>query len=289
MSPAKKGAKTSTPKKAASLKGKKVPSNEFQFYEMPKYYDMALERDTCPEIEFYKRMFDEFSDVKPVKRVLEPACGTGLFLEWLPKFDFYAAGYDLAEPMVKFAKERLDKLGYTGKKADAYVGDMRTIRFEKKFDAAINLVNSIGYLTKDEDIINHFKVTADSLNDGCIYSIEVGLKCDDFKNEYMPDETWHVNKDGIEVTCTWQPHDYDEPNKIRHIAFHMKVNDHGKIIEVNETHSLRLWTHEDLVDLAGKGGFKLMGVYLQDFSRIPDSQRIVGDPGGLYYILKKKA
>jgi hypothetical protein len=96
-----------------------------------------------------------------------------------------------------------------------------------------------------------------------------------------------VCKDEVEVICTWQPHDYDEPNKIRHIKFRMLVNDHGKKIQVEETHNLRLWTHEDLVDLAGKGGFTLMGVYLQDFSRWPAKKKVVGDPGGLYYVFKK--
>ncbi len=275
-------------KKAAAARGKgKKPANEFQFYEMPKYYDMALDRDVAPEVEFYKRMFAEFSDVKPVKRILEPACGTGLFLEWLPKFGFYAAGYDLAAPMVEFTREKLHHLAYTSDQADVQVGDMRDMVYEQKFDAALNLVNSIGYLTKDEDIVGHFKATAASLNGGALYILEVGLKCEDFKNEWTPDETWTVCKDGVEVTCTWQPHDYDEPNKIRHVKFRMLVDDHGKKIQVEETHDLRLWTHEDLVDLAEKGGFKLMGVYLQDFTRWPEKKHVVGDPGGLYYVFKK--
>ncbi len=275
-------------KKATAAKKKgKQPANEHQFYEMPKYYDMALDREVAPEIEFYKRMFAEFSGVKPVKRILEPACGTGLFLEWLPKFGFYAAGYDLAEPMVEFSREKLHHLAYTSDQAEVQVGDMRTMVYEQKFDAALNLVNSVGYLTKDEDIVSHFKVTAASLNDGALYILEVGLKCEDFKNEWTPDETWTVCKDDVEVICTWQPHDYDEPNKIRHIKFRMLVNDHGKKIEVNETHDLRLWTHEDLVGLAAKGGFTLKGVYLQDFTRWPDKKPVVGDPGGLYYVFKK--
>ncbi|MEX2684379.1 MAG: methyltransferase domain-containing protein [Candidatus Sigynarchaeota archaeon] len=295
--PAKNGApeKTATsargvaPAKKAALSRKKgkQPASELQFYEMPKYYDMALDRDVAPEIAFYKRMFDEFSGVQPVKRILEPACGTGLFLEWLPKFGFYAAGYDLSAPMVDFAREKLHHLAYTSEMADVQVGDMRTMIYERKFDAALNLVNSIGYLTRDEDIVSHFKATAASLNDGALYIIEVGLKCEDFKNEWTPDETWTVARDGVEVTCTWQPHDYDESNKIRHIFFRMLVNDHGKKIQVEETHDLRLWTHEDLVALAGKGGFELMGVYLQDFTRWPEGKRVVGDPGGLYYVFRK--
>ncbi|NMC03717.1 MAG: class I SAM-dependent methyltransferase [Candidatus Lokiarchaeota archaeon] len=276
------------PAKVTTGKKARNPANEHQFYEMPKYYDLALDRDVAPEIEFYKRMFTEFSGVQPVKRILEPACGTGLFLEWLPKFGFHVSGYDLAKPMVDYTMEKLHHLGYTSAQADVQVGDMRDKVYKEKFDAAINLVNSVGYLTRDEDIVSHFKATAASLNDGALYILEVGLKCEDFKNEWTPDETWTTCKDGVEVTCTWQPHDYDESNKIRHIKFRMLVDDHGKKIQVEETHDLRLWTHEDLVSLAKKGGFELMGVYLQDFTRWPETKRVVGDPGGLYYVFKKK-
>jgi hypothetical protein len=31
-----------------------------------------------------------------------------------------------------------------------------------------------------------------------------------------------------------------------------------------------------------------MGVYLEDFNRIPYDQPVIGDLGGLYYVLKKK-
>jgi len=262
-------------------------SCDHDFYNLPKYYDLALERDTVPEIRFLERMVAEFSDVNPIHRVLEPACGTGLYLEWFPKLGYYIAGYDLAPEMVQFARERLARLGYSPETADVFLGDMRTIRFEEKFDAAMSFVNSMGYLTSDEDIISHFKVTADTLNPGCLYIIEVGLRCDDFAKETTDDETWHVSRDGIEIESTWQPQDYDEEHKIRAVFVKMKINDNGKCTEFSEIHNLRLWTHEDLVALAKEGGFDVMGVYLPDFSRIPDGERITGDPGGLYYVLKK--
>jgi len=260
---------------------------DLDFYNLSKYYDLAMDRDTVSEIDFLQRMADEFSDVNPVHRVLETACGTGLYLEWLPRFGFYAAGYDLSPEMVQYTRERLDRLEYGPEVADVFLGDMRTIRFEDKFDAAMSFVNSVGYLTSDEDIISHFKVTADALNPGCLYIIEVGLRCDDFANEATDDETWHVSRDGIEIDSTWRPQDYDEENKIRHVLVHMKINDNGKCKEFSEIHNLRLWTHDDLVALAKEGGFDVMGVYFQDFSRIPDGQRITGDPGGLYYVLKQ--
>src|SRR5271157_382676 len=262
-------------------------SSDFNFYKLAEYYDMAMERNTALEIDFFRRMFDEFSD-RPVTRILEIACGTGLFLEWLPRFGYFAAGYDLSPDMVEFARERLDRNGFRPEKAEVYLGDMKNFRLDEKFDAAFNLVNAVGYINTDEDIINHFKVTADSLNDGCLYIIEVGLQCNDFENEKTPDETWHVKKDGIEIECTWQPHDYNVPNKIRHILVEMKINDHGSCTNFSEMHSLRLWTHEDLVALGIEGGFEVMGVYFENFNSVPDNQCITGDLGGLYYVLKKK-
>jgi SAM-dependent methyltransferase len=282
-----KNAKARAPANRDDDQAAKESGKEHGFYILAKYYDLALDRDTVPEIHFLEQRVAEFSDVNPIHRVLETACGTGLYLEWLPKFGYYAAGYDLSPDMVQFSRERLDRLGYGPDIADVHLGDMRTIRFEEKFDAAMSFVNSVGYLTSDEDIISHFKVTADALNPGCLYIIELGLQCDDFANEKTDDETWYVSKDGIEIESTWRPQDYDEEHKIRHVFVQLKINDNGDRNEFSEIHTLRLWTHDDVVSLAKEGGFDVMGVYLQDFSRIPDGERITGDPGGLYYVLKK--
>ncbi len=45
-------------------------------YDYPKYYDLVFGSDTASELRFLKQCFEKFVPHK-VKRVFEPACGTG--------------------------------------------------------------------------------------------------------------------------------------------------------------------------------------------------------------------
>nr|MDO8110899.1 class I SAM-dependent methyltransferase [Candidatus Sigynarchaeota archaeon] len=281
--------KTTKPGKPAAKKSdasEKKHTEDHAFYKNPLYYDIVFDGDIKDEIEFYKRCFDEYAGVK-VKKVLEPACGNGLYLEMMAKAGFTITGYDLAPEMVKYSQERVRKAG-VGKAVTVVEGDMRSITFKDKFDAAINQINSLAYLTKDADIISHFKVTADSLVDGGIYIVELTLKCDEFEQEHKKDETWTMERDGVVCTATWRPNRYDVKNKLRHIDFKMHVDDHGKTFDVAETHELRLWTYDDIVSLVKAGGLDLVAAIDGIYKKIPDGARITGDTYEFpYFILKK--
>ncbi len=267
----------------------KTGTDDYRFYRVPLYYDMAFERDVSTEIDYYTRMFDEYCDTK-VKRVLEPACGTGLYLEYMSKAGYEILGYDLSPEMVRYSQDRIKRSDLDGNaKARVKVieGDMRTIKFDQKFDAAINQINSLGYLVSDKDIIDHFKVTADALADGAIYIIEVTLKCDNFEHEHKPEETWTSEREGVFLETTWKPTRYDSQKKIRYVDFDLNVTDHGKKMKFHEVHELRLWTHDDIKRLASAGGFKLVKAYFGDFTPIPDETVITGEIEFPYFILKK--
>ncbi|MBN2153666.1 MAG: class I SAM-dependent methyltransferase, partial [Candidatus Lokiarchaeota archaeon] len=226
---------------------------DHEFYKNPLYYDIAFDGDISEEIDFYKRVFDEYARI-PVKAVLEPACGNGLYLVNMARAGFTIAGYDLAPEMVEFARAKARREGLE-KAITVVQGDMRDFRPGQQFDAAINQINSLAYMKADEDVVGHFKATADSLVTGGIYIVELTIKCEDFENEHKPDETWIMERDGIKCTATWRPVRYDLQKKLRYVDFTMHVDDHGACHDIHETHELRLWTHEDVVGLARAGGF----------------------------------
>jgi len=257
-----------------------------KFYDFPKYYDKAFTRDIKGDIDFFKKCFQQYSDLE-VKRVLEPACGPGMFLKILPEYGFYALGYDLNPAMVEYAKEKLKRSGLNIDQVDVLKGNMKNMKFDEKFDAAFICINSLGYLRSEEDISSHFKVMAESLKTGGIYIIEISCKCDDIRNEKKFDDTWYVKEENFDLELTWAINWYDLEQRIRHVDFHMIINDNGNKTEIEEVHELRLWIFDEFKQFSKSCGFEIVGIFNQNYEKIPENIPITGELGALFFILKK--
>ena len=257
-----------------------------KFYNFPKYYDKAFTRDVKSDISFFKKCFHQYSNVE-VKRVLEAACGPGMFLESLPEYGYYVLGYDLNPAMVKYAKEKLKRSKINVNQADVIEGNMKNMKFDEKFDAAFICINSLGYLRSEEEICSHFKVMAESLKPGGIYIIEISCKCDDIKNEKKFDDTWYVKEENFDLELTWAINWYDIEKRIRHVDFHMVINDNGYNTQIEEAHELRLWIFDEFKQFSKSGGFEIVGIYNQNYEKISENIPITGELGALFFILKK--
>ena len=265
----------------------KTEMRTHDFYNFPKYYDLAFTRNLISDIVFFQNCFKQFASFE-VKRVLEPACGPGMFLEEFPKFGYYIMGYDLNPSMVEYSQERLKKAGLSEKEAQVIVGNMKDFTVHDKFDAAIICINSLGYLTSNSDIHSHFQAMYNSLNCGGLYIIEMSCMCEDLKCEEKLDDIWSVKQDEVELELTWKISRYDIPNRIRHVDFRMKGIDHEKEILIEESHELHLWIFEEFKNFIEYNGFEIIAVYNQNYERIKFDCKINGELGALFFILKKK-
>jgi len=107
------------------------------------------------------------------KRVIDPACGPGLWLEHFQRQGAEVAGCDLEESAIVGAAARLPKRG-----ARVLVGDMRRPPDELggEFDCAINLDNSIGHLNDPLDVVAHFASMRQRLSPRGIYVIGLAIR-----------------------------------------------------------------------------------------------------------------
>lgn len=264
----------------------KITDVQHNFYNLPKYYDLAFVRDTEGDINFFINCFRRYSGIE-VKHVLEAACGPGLFLEMMAKRGYNMLGFDLNPAMVEYSKKRLKEQAISKIKADVIVANMKDFKFEEKFDAGFVCINSLGYLKTEQEIISHFKSMNNTLNKGGIYIVEISCKCDDIKSEKKVDENWHVKEDGVEIDLKWVIKSYDVNKRLRNIDFKMVVNDNGTEIVVEEEHELRLWIFEEFREFARSGGFEIVGIFNQNYQLISEQEQITGELGVLYFILKK--
>jgi SAM-dependent methyltransferase len=255
-------------------------------YKLPKYYHIAFLRDLEPEIRFFEQCFKKYVPFQ-VKHVIEPACGTGVYLIEFPKYGYKITGYDLSEEMVDFTNNLVEQ-EQMSKDANAVVANMIDYIAPQKLDSAFICLNSLGYIREDSDIISHFKNTSKSLKKDALYIIDMSFMCEELIHEKKEDETWISEFEGTRVEATWQIYKYSIPERIRHVKLTMKVQDGKKHLEFEEFHDLRLWIYEDFIKLANAGGFELVDIYDEKFNLIQKRDGICGEDGFVYMILKNK-
>jgi SAM-dependent methyltransferase len=261
---------------------------EKKLYYLPVYYDIAFSYDITGELHFFTACFETYADIA-VSRVLEPACGSGRLLLPLAERGYHVLGYDISEEMVAYTRDKIEQAGLNGR-AEVVLGDMRTREFKETFDAALNLLNTIGYLLSDADILRHFKAVSHSLRRGGIYIVELACAPANPRTQEQPEDTWIAERDGITVRTTWHTERYDYARKRKYNICKMQVEDGNpaKKFMFIEPHILRLWFAEDVKRLSAACGFVLKAIYNQGFDRVPLDAPLTGELGNLYFVLKKE-
>ncbi|MBS3742442.1 MAG: class I SAM-dependent methyltransferase [Candidatus Cloacimonetes bacterium] len=256
-----------------------------KLYDYPKYYDIAFSWNITQEIMIYKKIFRDFVDF-PVKKILEPACGSGRFLVKFAREGYEIVGYDNNRKMVDYTKRKVTEAGLNDK-IKVVKSDMKTADFDIIFDAAINPINSIGYLHSDEEIVAHFCNTASDIRKGGVYVLHLSCAWEDTTAEAEDAETWSAERNGIKINTTWKILYDDKEQNLSVQQGAMNIDDNGKKLKLEETHVLRLWTYEDLKRLVKKSGkLSLKAIYNEDRQRLPLDTEIIGEMGNLFYVLK---
>lgn len=117
------------------------------------------------------------------KRVLDPACGPGLWLEHFVKRGSAVAGVELDPIVAEAGATRL-----RGAKATVVQGDMREppASITGPFDLAINLDNSVGHLGGVADLVRHLQAMHRLLSPKGVYLIGLAVR---EPRERIPAET----------------------------------------------------------------------------------------------------
>ena len=254
-------------------------------YVHPRYYDIAFTWDLSDEIAFFGRVFEKHVPF-PVKRMLEPCCGTGRFLLALPRHGYSVVGYDNSPEMLEYARRRVADLGDTAR-ARVVEGDMRTARYEREFDAALNSINSLGYLLSDEEIVTHLRNTGSSLRRGGVYVVHVSCAWDG--EPELDHNNWEMERDGVLVRTKWTIEREDHEAKLSHQLWTMEIDGDGKRIELIGREALRLWIYEDLLALVeASETLSLAALYSEAFEPLSLDTDVSGEMGNLYYVLQAR-
>ncbi len=167
-------------------------------YDYPRYYDLVYGSDWKAELDFLCGSFKRYAEVS-VRRVFEPACGTGRLLYRLGKAGFEASGLDLNEHAVQYCNKRLQQHGLPPL---AWVGDMTDFRLNRKVDAAFNMINSFRHLQDEASACRHLEMVARGLRKGGLYIL--GFHMTPTRGEPMDEECWSARRGNLAVnTRLW--------------------------------------------------------------------------------------
>jgi SAM-dependent methyltransferase len=252
---------------------------ESRLYASPEVYDVAFGWNLELELAFLDRCFEAHVE-GPVRRVLEPACGTGRLLLALAERGYDVAGYDRSPEMVAYAGKRL-----AAHEGLAWRGEMTTFRPPGEFDAAINLVNSIGYLLEDAEVLAHLDRVAASVRPGGIYLIQ--LSYEDEPPELASFGPWGNHRAGLSTTLLWRVVREDKAARRSYQECRITARRGREQTVIEESHVLRLWSQEDVDRLIAASPFRLAGVYHDRFESFDLDEHRTGEYGNLYHVLRR--
>jgi SAM-dependent methyltransferase len=134
-------------------------------YSAPRLYEIAFDLNRKGEVDFLVHAFRRYAR-RPVRDVVDIACGTGPHLIRLADRGYRMSGLDLSPKNIEFLGERLAARGHTGR---LVLGDMTDFRLPTRVDAAICMQDSQGHLLTNEQLVAHLRAVARSLRRGGIY------------------------------------------------------------------------------------------------------------------------
>ncbi|MEW6069848.1 MAG: class I SAM-dependent methyltransferase [Candidatus Thermoplasmatota archaeon] len=219
-----------------------------------KFFDKDTERILFPE----KRLkvttkecdfIEEALNLPEHAKILDLACGIGRHSIELAKRGYNVTGLDYSTVFVNKAK----KMAKDAKvNVRFFQGDMRKIPFKNKFDAVINMFTSFGYFHKDEDNMKVLKAVAKCLNRRGKFLLDTVNR--DWLIRHFQAKDWYQCDDDILVL---------EERKLNLERSRIET----KWIMIKESkrkeyfHSLRLFTHSELLELLNRAKLKVLASY----------------------------
>src|SRR3989454_5406588 len=120
------------------------PTFRSLLYDHPHLYDFVFPDPNETLVEMCRATFKRYLPVPPTS-LLDIGCGNGRLLASLSASIPECWGVDLVGSNIAYARSR-------GGPCVFHVGDMRTVRLGRTFDAVICLGNALSYLLTDEDL-----------------------------------------------------------------------------------------------------------------------------------------
>lgn len=216
------------------------------FASYGKYYDLLnAEKDYKGEAEYVARFLEN------ARTVLELGCGTGRHAQMLAGGGFQVCGVDRSEEMLSLARRR------SVPAAELVLGDARTFRHGRTFDAVIALFHVVSYQVVQSDFEALLSTARAHLNPGGVFLFDVwygpAVLTDRPEQRVRRFEDEHLR-----VIRTSRPRMSPNENAVD-VTFDIEVCDkqNGQTHFIQETHRMRYFFVPELAAALRNAGFEL--------------------------------
>ena len=226
------------------------------WYDHPQYYDMAFREDTGLEADFIEAAGRKYCGF-PIRRLLEPACGSGRLVVELAARGYRVTGIDLNEPALKYLRQRLARRKV---KAKVVHGDMTQFTLPQPVDIAYCFLNSFRHLLSESAARNHLQCVARNLRPGGLYLLGMHLVPPDAHDESI--ERWVVREGRTQVSTDLRVASTDHRRRVEKMRVSLLVRRGEKLWRFRSEFELRLYNAAQIRRLfAGVPEFELCDVY----------------------------
>lgn len=139
------------------------------FGHYSRYYDLLYkDKDYAAEADFVHEMIQRHAP--GAQGLLELGCGTGQHAELLARRGYSLHGIDLSEEMLHRAEQRRQELQPSlAERLCFELGDVRTVRLARQFDAVVSLFHVMSYQQTNDDLAAAFATAKEHLKPGGIF------------------------------------------------------------------------------------------------------------------------
>lgn len=212
-------------------------------YDFPTYYDLVFGSDTAAEMQFLEKCFQQFVDGK-VRRVFEPACGTGRLIYRMGRRGLEVGGLDLNEKAIVYCNRRLERMGIKGR---AFVGDMSDFSVKRPYDAAFNTINSFRHLQSEAGARAHLEAMAAAVRVGGIYAL--GLHLTPTRGETTDHESWSARRGQLSINTYMWPIEKDAKKRLEKFGIRFDVYKPTESLRIEDALELRSYTAKQFQQL----------------------------------------
>lgn len=206
------------------------------WYDHPRYYDIAFRSETGLEADFIEAACRKYCSFR-VRRMLEPACGTGRLIIELAARGYRMAGIDLSEPSLAYLKRRLARRRL---RASIRLADMADFRLAASVDAAYCTFDSFRHLLTEDVARQHLQCVAESLRPGGIYILGFHLLPLDASEECI--ERWTERQGRTQVTVTLRVLATDRRRRIETLRVSLLARTGRKEVRLRHDFPFRMYT-----------------------------------------------
>ncbi len=219
--------------------------------------------------ETFARVYDTFMDEVPYDEwaryliaelnkngiedglVLDLGCGTGQMTGRLADAGYDMIGVDLSGDMLQIAQER------KGANDILYLmQDIREFELYGTVRAVISTCDSLNYVTKEEDLLQVFRLVNNYLDPGGVFLFD--MNSEHYYAKSCGDNTFAESRD--ECSFIWE-NSYDDKTRINEYDLTLFLQTPEGLYErFLETHRERAWRQEEVLDLLEKAGLAAEGV-----------------------------